>query len=136
MATIILKDAHVSIAGNDFSDHVMEVSLEYSADEVEDTNMGDNTHQFMTGSLKDWTASITFSQDYAVGSIDDTLFALVGTEVAFVGRPQSGAVSTTNPEYTGTGVLLEYTPLAGSVGEKSQTEVSIRPRGDLARATA
>ncbi|MFP3908098.1 MAG: hypothetical protein ACLFWR_13800, partial [Acidimicrobiales bacterium] len=79
MSTIILKDAHVDIDGDDFSDHVQEVELEYSADEVEDTNMGDDTHQFMTGSLKDWTASITLSQDYAADSIDDKLFDKVGT---------------------------------------------------------
>lgn len=133
MATLVLTDAFVSLGGNDVSDHVKEISIEYSADEVEDSNMGDSTHLFK-GGLKNWTATLQLAQDYADGELDGILFPLIGTEVAFVGRPASGAKSVNNPEYTATGLLVNYAPLAGSVGELVTTPLTLRPASDLARA--
>lgn len=141
MATIILKDAFIEFDGNDISAHGNQVTIEYSADEVEDTNFGDDTHQFMAGSLKNWSASITLAQDYASGEIDDTLFALVGSGGTLKIRPKSSAVAVDNPEYSGDAVLLQYNPVSGSVGERVTTEISLQPWSegaspDLTRATA
>lgn len=136
MATLILKDAFISVAGVDLSDHAHQLQLSYSADEVEDTNFGDATHLFMTGALKNWSMSVTFAQDYAAGSVDDTLFPLVGESAALVIRPVNAVASSTNPEFGGTGVLTSYPPLGGSVGERATVEASFSAASDLTRATA
>ena len=52
-------------------------------------------------------------------------------------RPTSGAVGASNPKYTGTCILLEYQPLAGDVGDLSETEVTFNvQRGTFTRAEA
>lgn len=141
MPTMILKDAHISIAGTDLSDHAHQVSLEYSYDEVEDTNFGDKTHQFMPDSLQDWTLTVSFAQDYASGSVSEVLWNNAGKSVAIILRPKSTAVATDNPEYTADGIIINPGPLVGgSMGERKTVECTIRPSStgspDLSRATA
>lgn len=140
MATMILDDAHISIAGTDLSDHANSVSLEYSADEVEDTNFGDSTHQFMPSALKNWTLTVTFAQDYSSSSVEDVLWSNFNSQCAIVLRPTSAAVGSGNPEYTADGVITSAPPLGGSVGERQTVEVTIRPCStgspDLTRSTS
>lgn len=136
----VLDDAFVSINGVDLSDHVKSVTLNYSAEMLDDTAMGDDTKSSL-GGLKNWSAEVEFHQDYAAASVDATLFPLVGATFVFIARAdKSDGVSATNPNYTATGVLASYTPLGGSHGELMATSVSINPAGGanatLTRATA
>ena len=136
MAELVFTDAFVSIDGNDLSDHVKSVSIEYSADMQEITAMGDDTHT-MLGGLKNWSMSVEFNQDYAAASVDAVLFPLVGTSFTVIVRPvASTAVGATNPNYTGTGLLESYNPIAASVGEVGAASVSIQPGSTLNRATS
>ena len=67
--------------------------------------------------------------------MDATLFALVGQAavVALVIRPDAGAKSATNPEYTGNALLASYSPIGGSVGDVAAAPVTFVGTGDLAR---
>lgn len=135
MAKFVLTDASVSLNSVDLSDHVVSVTLNLEAEGVDDTNMGDLT-RINLGGLLSWSAEIEFSQDYAAGEVDATLFSLVGTSFTMVLKPTSSAVGPTNPSFTGTALLTAYQPLAGSVGEKSMATVSLASAGTLTRATA
>lgn len=136
MSTLILKDATVSIGGTDLSDHAHQIQIEYSADEVEDTNFGDDTHLFMAGGLLNWSATITFAQDFDGSSVDDTLFSNIGSEVAFSAKPTSATVGSDNPEYSGQAILQSFSPLSGQIGERLTTEASLSAAGDLSRSTS
>jgi predicted secreted protein len=137
MATFALTDASVTVGGTDLSAWVRSVSLTLDKDAIDDTNMGDSTHINLAG-LKNWSISITFSQDFASSAVDDTLWtiynAAAGT-AAIIVVPTSGAVSATNPSYTGTGLLTSYPPLDGSVGDHAEVSVEFVAAGDQARAT-
>lgn len=135
----VLVDAFLSVDGTDLSDHVRTITLEYSADEVDNTAMGAGTHTMATDTLKNWTLTVEFYQDYAAGSVDATLFSKVAKSCALEVRAKKGvAVSATNPKYTATGVLLSYQPVGGSVGENAMAPVTFRPAGTgtLTRAIA
>lgn len=137
MGTLVFKDAHVTINSVELSDHVQSVTLNYSADDVEDTNMGDSTHQKMPNTLKNWSLDVEFAQDYAAGEVDATLFSLVGGSAVTVAvRPVNTTVAATNPEFTGSAVLLDYPPITGSVGERMTTTVHFEAAGDLTRSTS
>lgn len=136
MAGQVFKNAYLSVNAVDLSDHVQQVALTYKADAVDGTAMGDSTHIRLTGSLKDWSISADFFQDYAAGKVDDTLNGIVGTVVAIEFRPDAGAVSATNPSYTGQAFIESYEPGAGNVGQALMAKVSIQAAGDLTRATA
>lgn len=89
--------------------------------------------------LKDWSAEIEFYQDYAAAKVDATIFPIVGTQVAFELIPvKSVAVSTTNPRYSGNGIVETYPPFTGSVGEMGMAPVTVTGSDGVAliRATA
>jgi len=135
MAKIVLTDAQVEIGGNDISANVSSVTLNYEADAVEKTCMGDGTHLNM-GGLKNWGLELELLDDYDAAAVDSILFPLVGTEVACLVRPSSAVVGVSNPEYTGQGIITAYPPLGGSVGDAAGSSISIVPAGALARATS
>lgn len=135
MATFVMTDASLTVGGTDLSDHIKSITISYSAAEQDNTAMG-ATAMSRLGGLLDWSMEVEFYQDYAVGEIDATMFSLVGTSVALVAKPTSGSVSTTNPSYSGNGILTSYQPLGGAVGEIAMAPVSFVGNGALARATA
>ena len=125
MANIVLKDAYVMINAVDLSDHVKSVTLNYKAELLDDTAMGDSGRSRIAG-LLDWDADIEFYQDYAASNVDATLFPLAGA-AAFAVKIQgvSGTISATNPQYQGNGVLESYQPVGGSVGDNAMTPCKI-----------
>lgn len=136
MAKLVFTDAFVSFNGVDLSASVKSATLSYSAEALDVTAMGDDTH-IKIGGLKDWNASVEFHQDYAAGSVDATLFPLVGSTGPLIIRPvASTAVGATNPNYTGTALLESYTPAGGAVGEVAATSASFQSSGTLLRAIA
>lgn len=135
MAVQILSDAFISIDGNDISDHVAEVQLTYESETDDDTAFGDTTRSAI-GGLKNWSISLTAHQDWASSNLDSILFPLVGTTFTVILRKDSGSVSATNPNYTGTGLLTGYSPLAGAVGDLARTPINIVAAGTLSRATS
>jgi hypothetical protein len=136
MAKIVLKDAFVSVDGNDISDHVSQVTLGYEADAVEKTAMGALTHNNIGGTLKNWSVEAELHSNYAAAALDSILFPLVGTEVAVIVRADKTAgVGASNPNYTGQGIVTSYPPIGGAVGDLATSSVSIVPAGDLTRAT-
>lgn len=136
MAVQVLTDVFFSHGGTDLSDHVTAIRMSYNADEVETTAMGDTTHEFM-GGLKNWDAEIEFNNDEAASSVMATLFSAVGSTATIIIRPdKSDGVSSTNPNYTGTALLVSLPPIAGGVGELSKTTASYKSAGALSRATS
>lgn len=138
MAKLVLRNCFIEVNGVDFSDHVSSVTINLVKDDVETTNFGGDGRERVAG-LKDDSFEVTFQQDYATGSTDATLYPLWNNETEFTVkvRPTSSAVSVSNPEYSATCILLEYTPLDGDVGDLSETEVEFpAQRSGIARATA
>ena len=136
MAFLVLTNAKVTINNVDLSDHVKSVTIKYSAEIHEDTAMGAVSKSRVAG-LKDWSADIEFYQDYANSKIDATLFPLVGAPsfpISII--PVNATVSPTNPNYNGSAVLGDYSPVSGEVGALSMAPVTFQGDGDLARATS
>jgi len=135
MAKFVLTDASLVINSVDLSDHVTSVTLNYEAELGDDTTMGDDTRTNL-GGLKNWSIDVEFTQNYASGKVDATLWGIVGTSVAIVLKPTSGSVSATNPSYSGNGVIGSYSPIGNSVGDVAMAPVTIAPAGTLTRATS
>lgn len=137
MASFVLKDAFVKIAGVDLSNHVKQVTVNYSAELKDKTAMNMAGRAKLPG-LLDYSLDIQLFQDFANASVDQTVFSLVGTQCNFEVRPTSANASVTNPKYTGNGVVESYQPVAGTVGDEALTAVKIMG-GDgaaLARGTS
>lgn len=138
MAKLVLRDCFIEVDAVDFSDHISSVTVNLRKDEI-DTTAFTGQGRERTAGLNDDSFELNFQQDFDASSVDDTLYPLWDGETEFqvVVRPTSAVVGPTNPEYTGTCILLEYMPLAGSVGELSETSVTLPvQRTGIARATA
>jgi hypothetical protein len=138
MAKLVLRDCFIEVNGVNFSSHVSSVTVNLSKDEIDTTNFGGDGRERAHG-LKDDSFELSFQQDFAAGEVDATLYPLWDDEDEFVVkvRPTSAAIGATNPEYSATCILLEYTPLAGDVGDLSATDVSFpAQRSGIARATS
>lgn len=139
MAKHVIRDPEVTVAGTDLSTHISSATVELTSDEQDVTGFQANAREILPG-IPDANISLNFWQDYAAGSVDATLQPVYdgGTAVPIVVKPTDAAVSPTNPSWTMQGVLLNYSPLAGAVGEANATEVSFRNGGTagVVRGTA
>jgi hypothetical protein len=116
----------VQVGGTNISDHVESVEINMEAEDVDITAMGATARAHAPG-LRNDSLTINVFQDFAVGEIDATFAPLIGNAsgTAVVVRPTSSATSSVNPGYSATMVLLGYQPLNGTVGEASQTSISM-----------
>lgn len=135
-SSLLFNDCFVSVGGVDLSAYVQSATVNYSAEMLDETAMGDTTRK-NKGGLKNWSIDVEFKQDFAAGAVDVTLFSLVGTTFTVIVRPvKATAVSATNPNYTGTGILESYNPVGNGVADLATTSISIQSAGTLSRATA
>ena len=124
MARLVLNNAYVVLgASSDISDHVTSITLSSSFDVVETTSFGDSAKKRVAG-LVDNSITLELHQDYASSSIESIIYPLLGTAVAFEVRPVNTTVGATNPKYTGSALVTEWTPLNGSVGELATASVT------------
>jgi hypothetical protein len=135
MATQVLDNAFVEFDSNDLSSYVTSVTVSYEAEALDDTAMGDDTRSNL-GGLKVWSVEVELNQDFASSGLDSTVFSLVGTTGTIRIRQDSGTVSSSNPEYSGTALLVSYPPFGNSVGDKATTSLSFQSAGTLSRSTS
>jgi hypothetical protein len=136
VAKFVATDVKVLINNINLSDHIAQVSLEQTSDEIETTAFGTEWRQRIGGGLKDASISIDFHQDFGAASVDATLSPLFGSIATVVVTPTSGSVSATNPSFTGTFSVVQYSPVASSVGDLATLSVSWPSAGTVSRGTA
>jgi hypothetical protein len=136
VAKFVATDVKVLINNINLSDHIAQVSLEQTSDEIETTAFGTEWRQRIGGGLKDASISIDFHQDFGAGSVDAVLSPLFGSIATVVVTPTSGSVSATNPSFTGTFSVVQYSPVASSVGDLATLSISWPSAGTVVRGTA
>jgi hypothetical protein len=136
MARIVLTNAYVTVNSVDVSDHVASVTLNSSIDVVETTAFSTTAARTRIGGLADNSITLEFHQDYASGSIEATVYPLLGTTTSVVVKPNGSTTSASNPAYTSTVLVSEWTPLNGAVGELATASVTWPVSGAITKTTA
>lgn len=136
MAKLIFTEAVVTVNAVDLSDHVSTVTIEVEADEQTCTNFASGGWTEILGGIKSWSISIDWFQDYAAAEVDDTLWALIGTLTAVTVKPTTAATSATNPQYSGSVLVGEYSPIDATVGDVGEFSTSWNSATALTRATS
>lgn len=135
MATLVFTDGYIIVNAVNLSNHTKSITLNYEAEMLDDTVMTTTGTRSNKPGLKNWTLEVEFLQDFASGSIDATLFSLIGANAFPIAvRPTSGAVSINNPEYQGQAVLESYPPMTAEVGALGTASSSFRAAGPLVRS--
>ncbi|MDD5034133.1 MAG: hypothetical protein PHE55_05190 [Methylococcaceae bacterium] len=116
MATQVWKNAYFYAGSVDLSAYVKSLTVNEGSETGDDTAMGDSTRSAMAGLLT-YSIDVEFHQDFAAGTVDATLRALVGAAADTVTwRPDSGAIGADNPQRDCEMILASYVPASGSVG--------------------
>jgi hypothetical protein len=134
VAKFVATDYNITIGGTDLSTSLAAATLDITAEEQDTTAFG-STYRTRIAGLKDASVTFDFHQDFGAGSIDATLFPIVGSLATVVIKPTSGTVSATNPTYTFTALVTQYQPFASSVGDLATLSVSWPVSGEVVRGT-
>ena len=135
MATIVYRDAYFWLGGTDYSDDLESVTLEYGAEMLDETAMGDDT-RINKGGLKTWSVSANAHQDFTSGHVGASLHALVGTTTCFELRPSNSCSTAINPSFSGIGILESFPSMGGSVGSLLDVPFALQSAGSLSRASS
>lgn len=138
MAKMVLLAAFVSINSNDLSDHCSKIELTAEIEEKDVTTFASLGWKESIGGLGSGSLALTFKQDVAATEIDSIIWPLLTarTPVPFEVRADSGAVGAGNPKYTGNVGIYQWKPVAGTVGDVAESDVSWPTSGAVTRATA
>jgi hypothetical protein len=136
MAIFVATDFSVSINGSTaLASYLTQVELKASANDVTTTAFGSSWVTRVSG-LKEGSLTLQFNQDYAASTVDATLFPLLGSNATVVIKPNSTAVSSSNPAYTAVCVVNDLTPVSGNIGDLATFSVTWPTTGTISRATA
>lgn len=135
MAKFAATDYSITINGSDFSTNLNSVELALEADDLETTAFGAGWRTRI-GGLKTGSLTLNFMQDFGAASVDATLNPLLGSIATVVIKPTSGTATSTNPSYTATCLVNQYSPFASSVGDIATLSVTWPTSGTVTRATA
>jgi hypothetical protein len=137
MAKIVLTDAKVTINSVVLSDHISSITLDTKEDIVETTGFGaTGAAKTRVAGLVDNSVTIDFMQDFAAANVEATIYPLIGSTTTIVVQPTSSAASSTNPTYTFSALVSEWTPLKGTIGSLATASVSWPISGAITKATA
>jgi hypothetical protein len=137
MAKFVATNYALTVNSVDLSDHVQSMTVQMAAEDVDLTAMGATSREHGVG-LRDDRITVTLFQDFASGEVDATLSGLISSAgFPVIAKPLATTVSSVNPSYTGTFILLGYDPLNATVGEAATTEVEFVPAAGsyITRAT-
>ena len=135
MAKIVLTDAKVTINSVNLSDHINSITLDTKDDIVETTAFGSTAKTRVAG-LVDNSVTLDFMQDFAAANVEATIYPLIGTATTIVVQPTSSAVGTTNPTYTFSAIISEWSPLKGGIGQLATASVTWPISGSITKAVA
>jgi hypothetical protein len=135
MAAFMLSSVTTTVNSVDYSQYLKSATLTVDAAVLDTTDFASVGWTEAIGGLKSGTLALEFNDDVTVTTVDDRLFALLGTVVAFTIKPTSSATSTSNPVYSGS-VLITGHSLGGAVGDLAGKSLSFPTSGAVTRATA
>jgi hypothetical protein len=135
MAVLVLTNAYITINSVNLSDHIASVTLTTADDVIETTAFGSTARTRVAG-LGDNSIALEFHQDYATSNVEATIYPLLGSTTTVVVKPNGSSTAATNPSYTFTTLVSEWTPLNGAVGELATASVTWPISGEITKAVS
>lgn len=132
MAVFALINEYLALNAVAMSDHVRQATLAMEASALDATAMGDGWTKNVMG-LKSGSLQVEFNDDTAASQVDSLLWALFGTNTTFETRLDAGAVSATNPKYTGSVSIAQHN-VGGSLNEVGRKSLTFPTSGAVTRA--
>ena len=135
MAKMVLKAAYLALNSVDRSSWTSKIELSTEVEEKDVTTFASLGWVELLGGIASGQLAIGFKQDVADNALDETMWALFGTVVTFEVRLLNTTASASNPAWTGSVLVKEWKPIAGSVGDTAELDVTYPTSGVVTRGT-
>jgi hypothetical protein len=138
LAKHVMLDVSLVVNGVNLSDHVESVSFILTTNKQPAAAMGDLIEYSMPGTKAIEDLTINFYQDFAAAKVYATLTPAWEARSTFnlVVKPESGAISATNPQWTFPVFVASQPLLSGTRGERNMASVTLAVAGNYTIATA
>lgn len=134
MAKFSATDFTITIDGEDVSESLAAVTLDISRESLEITAFGNSSRRYIAG-LQDSSVTLSFHQDFAAASIDSIIAGALGETVDITIKPTSGSISTGNPSYEFSALVIQHVPFSSNVGDLATQDLTFPIDGDITRNT-
>jgi hypothetical protein len=115
MAIFMGNKVTVIAGSTTISDHVSTVDLNREIEAITITSMNDLV-QNMIGGVEISTVSLELFNDFAASSVNSLFEDAIGSKLNIKLIPVTGTVSATNPSYTMSCLITQWTPINGQQG--------------------
>ena len=134
MAIFMGNKVAVIVGTSTISSFVSTVSLNREVEAVTITAMND-TVQNMIGGIEVSSVSMELFNDFAAASVNSLFEDAIGSKLAIKLIPVTGTVTATNPSYSMSCLITQWTPIAGSTDSAALASVTF-PVTALTKATS
>jgi hypothetical protein len=134
MAIFMGNKVAVIVGTSTISSFVSTVSLNREVEAVTITAMND-TVQNMIGGIEVSSLSMEIFNDFAAASVNSLFEDAIGSKLAIKLIPVTGTVTATNPSYSMSCLITQWTPIAGSTDSAALASVTF-PVTALTKATS
>jgi hypothetical protein len=134
MAIFMGNKVAVIVGTSTISSFVSTVSLNREVEAVTITAMNDNI-QNMVGGVEVSSVSMELFNDFAAASVNSLFEDAIGSKLAIKLIPVTGTVSATNPSYSMSCLITQWTPIAGSTDSAALASVTL-PVTAIVKATS
>ena len=124
----------VIVGTSTISSFVSTVSLNREVEAVTITAMND-TVQNMIGGIEVSSVSMEIFNDFAAASVNSLFEDAIGSKLAIKLIPVTGTVSATNPSYSMSCLITQWTPISGSTDSAALASVTL-PVTAIVKATS
>ena len=124
----------VIVGTSTISSFVSTVSLNREVEAVTITAMND-TVQNMIGGIEVSSLSMEIFNDFAAASVNSLFEDAIGSKLAIKLIPVTGTVTATNPSYSMSCLITQWTPISGSTDSAASASVTF-PVTALTKATS
>lgn len=139
MAKIVIKAAYLALGGTDYSAQCDSIELTVEADDVAVTNFGSGGWKESLQGIKNATLNFQLKQDADLSGFDAAVWAVLihatTNTLAFEVRQSSGSVSTANPKFTGSTLVIQ-SGVSLKLGEAFGRSFAWPVTGAVTRATS
>jgi len=123
MAIFMGNKVAVIVGTSTISSFVSTVSLNREVEAVTITAMND-TVQNMIGGIEVSSISMEIFNDFAAASVNSLFEDAIGSKLAIKLIPVTGTVTATNPSYSMSCLITQWTPIAGSTDSAALASVT------------
>jgi len=134
MAIFMGNKVAVIVGTSTISSFVSTVSLNREVEAVTITAMND-TVQNMIGGVEVSSVNLELFNDFAAASVNSLFEDAIGSKLAIKLIPVTGTVTATNPSYSMSCLITQWTPIVGSTDSAMTASVTF-PVTALTKATS